>query len=112
MPDLPALDVAIGLVFLYVFLALVCSTVNESISTRSGLRARFLQPGILNLLSASSATTEAGIETAKSFYGHPLVQGLIRPGHGPDPTDPTDTAGGGGSPRIPRTCPRGRSSPR
>jgi hypothetical protein len=92
MPDLPALDVAIGLVFLYVVLALVCSTVNESISTAVGLRARFLQAGILNLLSASQQTTEAGIETAKSFYGHPLVQGLVRPGRGPDPTiDPTAT---------------------
>jgi hypothetical protein len=92
MPDLPALDVAIGLVFLYVVLALVCSTVNESISTAVGLRARFLQAGILNLLSASHETTDAGIETAKSFYGHPLVQGLIRPGRGPDPTiDPTAT---------------------
>ena len=92
MPDLPALDVAIGLLFLYMVLALVCSTLNESISTAIGLRARFLQLGVLNLLSASSATTKAGIETTKSFYGHPLVQGLVRPGRGPDPSlDPTTT---------------------
>jgi hypothetical protein len=91
MPQLPALDVAIGLVFLYMILALVCSTINESVSTAIGLRARFLQLGVLNLLSASSGTTKAGIETTKRFYGHPLVQGLIRPGHGPDPSlDPTD----------------------
>ena len=92
MPDLPALDVAIGLIFLYVLLALVCTTINESISTMIGLRARFLQLGILNLLSASGTTTEAGIETTKRFYGHPLVQGLVRPGRGPDPSlDPTDS---------------------
>jgi hypothetical protein len=92
MLDLPALDVAIGLVFLYLVLALVCSTINESISTAIGLRARFLQSGILNLLSAAPKTTEAGIQTARSFYGHPLVQGLIRPGRGPDPSlDPTGT---------------------
>lgn len=92
MQDLPALDVAIGLVFLYVVLALVSTTINESISTAIGLRARFLQLGILNLLSASSATTEAGIETTRRFYGHPLVQGLVRPGRGPDPSlDPTDS---------------------
>jgi hypothetical protein len=91
MPDLPALDVAIGLVFLYMVLALVCSTINESVSTTVGLRARFLQLGVLNLLSASAGTTKAGIETTKHFYGHPLVQGLIRPGRGPDPSlDPTD----------------------
>jgi hypothetical protein len=92
MPDFPALDVAIGLVFLYLVLALVCSTINESISTAIGLRARFLQAGILNLLSAAPKTTDAGIETARSFYSHPLVQGLIRPGRGPDPSlDPTGT---------------------
>ncbi len=90
MFDFPALDVAIGLVFLYVVLALVCSTVNEAISTAVGLRARFLQVGLLNLLSGSATTTKAGVETAKAFYGHPLVQGLIRPAHGPDPSlDPT-----------------------
>ena len=91
MTDLPALDVAIGLVFLYMVLALVCSTINETVSTTIGLRARFLQLGVLNLLSASSGTTKAGIETTKHFYSHPLVQGLIRPGRGPDPSlDPTD----------------------
>ena len=35
MPDMPALDVAIGLVFLYLVLALVCSTINETVSTAS-----------------------------------------------------------------------------
>jgi hypothetical protein len=84
------LDVAIGLVFLYIVLALVCSTINEAIATVVGLRARFLQWGLLNLLSASGTPTAAGVETAKEFYGHPLVQGLIRPGRGPDPSlDPT-----------------------
>lgn len=90
MFDFPALEVAIGLAFLYFVLALLCSTVNEAISTATGLRSRFLQLGLLNLLSASSTTTEAGIATAKRFYAHPLIQGLIRPGHGPDPAiDPT-----------------------
>jgi hypothetical protein len=92
MPDLPALDVAIGLVFLYVLLALVCSTINESIATAVGLRARLLHKGILNLLSASSATTDAGVDIATKFYSHPLVQGLIRPGRKPDPIDPRKKA--------------------
>ena len=69
----PALDVAIGLVFLYIVLALVCSTLNEAISTAVGLRARFLQVGLLNLLSGSATTTKAGVDTAKRLYGHPLV---------------------------------------
>lgn len=90
MLDSPALEVAVGLVFLYTVLALFCSTLNEAISTVTGLRSRFLQLGLLNLLSGSTSTTEAGLATARRFYGHPLVQGLIRPGHGPDPAiDPT-----------------------
>jgi len=90
MPDFPALDVAIGLVFLYVILALVCTTINETISTIIGLRARFLQLGLINLLSAAPYNTEAGFATVKQLYAHPLVQGLIRPGRGPDPSlDPT-----------------------
>jgi hypothetical protein len=90
MFDFPALDVAIGLVFVYIVLALVCSTINESISTAVGLRARYLQVGLLNLLSGSATATDAGKETVKDFYRHPLVQGLIKPGHGADPSfDPT-----------------------
>jgi hypothetical protein len=84
--DFPALDVAIGLIFLYILLALACSALNEAIATMVGLRARYLQLGILNLLSGAPQVTEAGVESAKAFYRHPLVQGLIRPGHGPDPS--------------------------
>ena len=89
---MPALDVAIGLVFIYVLLSFVCSTINESISTAVGLRARLLHKGILNLLSAAPATTDAGVDIAKKVYGHPLVQGLIRPGRKPDPIDPRKKA--------------------
>lgn len=90
MFDFPALDVAIGLIFLYVVLSLVCTSANEAIASGVGLRARFLQLGILNLLSAAPRTTEAGIATARSFYAHPLIQTMIRPSRGPDPSlDPT-----------------------
>ncbi len=84
MLDLPALGVVVGLVFLYIVLALVCSTVNEAVSTAIGLRARFLETGLLNLLSGSASTTPAGIATAEKFYGHPLVQGLIKPRRAPN----------------------------
>jgi hypothetical protein len=91
MFDFPALDVAIGLLFLYVVLALVCSTVNEAISTAFGMRARFLQLGLLNLLSAAPNPTAEGKDTLKRFYRHPLVQTLVRPKRGLDPaTDPTE----------------------
>ncbi len=85
MLDTPAFDVAIGLIFLFVTLALVCSTVNETLATALGLRARFLEAGLLNLLSGSGADTPAGVATAEAFYKHPLVQGLIRPRRAPRP---------------------------
>ena len=90
MFDFPALDVALGLIFLYLVLSLVCTSVNEAISTAVGLRSRFLQLGILNLLSAAPRWTPSGIATARAFYAHPLIQTMIRPAKGPDPSlDPT-----------------------
>jgi hypothetical protein len=90
MFDFPALDVAIGLIFLYLTLSLVCTSANEAIATAVGLRARFLQLGILNLLSAAPRTTDAGIAIARAFYANPLIQTMIRPSRGPDPSiDPT-----------------------
>ena len=90
MFGLPVLDVAIGLIFLYLVLSLVCTSANELLSSAVGLRARFLQLGILNLLSAAPRSTDAGVATAKAFYGHPLIQTMIRPSRGPDPSlDPT-----------------------
>jgi hypothetical protein len=91
MFDFPALDVAIGLLFLYLVLALVCSTVNEAISTALGMRARFLQLGLVNLLSASPNPTDEGRAALRKLFGHPLVQTLVRPKRGLDPaTDPTE----------------------
>ena len=87
----PALDVALGLAFLYLTLAFVCSSVNEAISTAFGMRARFLQLGLLNILSAAPSPTAEGKAALKKFYGHPLVQTMVRPNRGPDPApDPTE----------------------
>lgn len=77
----PALDVAIGLVFLYAVLALVCSSLNETLATLVGLRARFLQAGLVNLLGGQ---LKGGIETLKTLLDSPLLQALSRPGHGGD----------------------------
>ena len=93
--DFPAFDVAIGLIFVYVVLALVCSTLNEAIATATGLRARFLETGLLNLLSGAATTTPAGIATAERFYRHPLVQGLIRPKRAPRPAEDASAAANG-----------------
>ena len=47
---LPALDVAIGLTFVYLLLSLICTTVNEFIAGKRGTRAKFLDRGITRLL--------------------------------------------------------------
>ena len=90
MFDFPALQVAIGLVFLFIVLALAATTVNEAIATAVGLRARYLQLGLMNILSAAPYNTQAGLTSVRQFYVHPLVQTLVRPSRGPDPSlDPT-----------------------
>ena len=48
--NLPALDVAIGLAFVYFLLSTVCSAFNEGIATVLGWRAKTLEDAIRNLL--------------------------------------------------------------
>jgi hypothetical protein len=71
MPDFPALDVALGLFFVYFVLALVCSALNEVIATVAGWRSSDLERGLRNLLEDPEALEE--------FEKHPLVRGLFDP---------------------------------
>jgi hypothetical protein len=75
--DFAALDVALGLIFVYLVLALVCSALNEAIASALGWRAKFLRAGIANLLDP--ADNRNGQVLAKVLYDHPLVNALIRP---------------------------------
>src|SRR5919198_3167181 len=72
MLDLPALDVAIGLVFVYFILALICSVVNEGIASFLRWRAKDLERGIAQLL---------GTDVLR-FKEHPLIAGQIDPKRG------------------------------
>jgi hypothetical protein len=69
------LEVAVGLTFLYVLLALICSALNEWIAGILSLRSKTLREGIANLLEDPNAQ---GL--AKQFFEHPLVKGLARKG--------------------------------
>ncbi len=76
------LEVATSIVFIYLLLSLLCTTINEQVITRvSSLRARMLQAGIKNMLT-SSATNAAHVETANTMmqqvYNTPLIKGLSR----------------------------------
>jgi hypothetical protein len=80
------LDVAIGVVFLYLSLALVITTVQELISTVMRSRARSLYDAIEGMLPGTVDIAEqgkSGPETKKQkliaeFYEHPLIQNLLR----------------------------------
>jgi hypothetical protein len=65
-----AIDVAIGLAFVFALLSLICSSVSELLSQQLGWRAHTLELGIRNLLT--DQTTRA------AFYRHPLIQSLGR----------------------------------
>src|SRR5438552_2232510 len=67
-------DVAIGVVLLYLLVTLVASVILELISTTHNWRAEMLHDAIENMLGkADSALLSVG-----DIYGHPLVLALCR----------------------------------
>ena len=64
----PYLDLAIGICFIYLLMALVCSTLNETIAGIVNSRGKTLEKGILSLLHDPALKAE--------FYAHPLIQGI------------------------------------
>jgi hypothetical protein len=75
------LELAIGVVFIYLLLAIVCTAVNEWIARMFQTRGALLKQGILQLLAprdgatGGAATAEADI--VAKFYNHPLVKALM-----------------------------------
>lgn len=62
------IEVAIGVVFVYLLVSLLCSALNESLEAWLRYRARYLKHGIRQLLGDESL--------AKDFFDHPLVKPL------------------------------------
>jgi hypothetical protein len=73
------LDVAIGLVFLFLLLSLVCSAANELIEMAFKNRAKDLENGIAELIGDPTKTTAF----LKAIYEHGLVNGLYRGSYSP-----------------------------
>jgi hypothetical protein len=74
MPDisgLAALDVLVGLFFLYFLLSIVCSSVQEFIAQILNLRAKTLEDGVRNLVGDEALT--------ERFFRHPRLKSLSRP---------------------------------
>src|SRR5437867_10413895 len=93
MPDLTgsaALDVVIGLAFVYLLFSLLCSAVQEGIAGIFDLRARNLEAALKRLLEDGTAgatgtdVPPAGAGgrdlqgLAEKFYGHGLIRGLYK----------------------------------
>lgn len=79
------LDVAIGIAFVYLFLSLVCSVVNEAIASFLTLRSKNLVVGIKSLFSDSEL--RKGTSFVEAIYQHGLIRGLFQ-----DPPLTTDPA--------------------
>ncbi|MGH9141052.1 MAG: hypothetical protein ACRD2I_07915, partial [Vicinamibacterales bacterium] len=69
------LEVAIGMVFIYLLLSLLCSTAGEYIEAAFNNRARYLRQGINLLLNESGG---GGVDLAQRLYDHGLVRPLYR----------------------------------
>lgn len=67
------LDVAIGLMFIYLLFGVLCTTLNESIATLLGKRGSNLLEGIKNMLNDSQMQA-----LAKQLYQHGLISGMSR----------------------------------
>jgi len=68
-----ALDIAIGLTFLYLSLALVVTTVQELIASIWRLRAGNLYDAIAGMLQSDKARDD---ELVRGLYNHPLIRNL------------------------------------
>jgi len=79
MFDPRLIDVAIGMILLFLLVSLLVTIVQEAIASLFKLRARNLRAAIANLL---------GEARAASFYRHPLIAGLyrVKPGAPDSPT--------------------------
>lgn len=78
------LDVAIGLVFVYLLLAIMCTAANEWIATLLKTRSKLLKEALLQLLDRQ-ATSKDGPTAGfvGEFYEHPLITGMMRGGKHP-----------------------------
>lgn len=66
------LEVAVGMVFVYLLLSLICSALNEIIESWFKMRARDLEKGLLTIFSEPD---KAG-EISKLFFDHPMIKAL------------------------------------
>ena len=74
------LDVAIGLVFVYLLLAIICTSANEILSGLTKSRGKLLKEGIQQLLGnqPTSAAKNNSLALFEDFYKHSLITSMMR----------------------------------
>src|SRR5436190_6741620 len=75
MSNFPAVDVALGLIFVFFLLAIVCSGLNEAIASFARWRAQDLERGIWELLQ----DPEKGSAALERLKQHPLIAPMLNP---------------------------------
>ncbi|MCU1269945.1 MAG: hypothetical protein JWN74_1239 [Acidobacteriaceae bacterium] len=78
-------DVALGMIFTYLLLSLICSALNELIEGRLKNRATDLENGLRELLNDPDGTT-----LVKKVYEHGMINGLFKGNYDPVAADKTN----------------------
>jgi hypothetical protein len=87
------LEVAIGLVFVFFLISIMCSAVREGLEAFLKTRASYLEYGIRELLKDTK-----GEGLASSLYKHPLINGLFSGNYCPGKSESSPSLGGGNLP--------------
>ncbi len=85
MFDLTILEVAIGMVFVYLLLSLVASGISEIVAQTLGLRSANLSKWIIQMFDSKAKSDEEkkkAAEWAEKFYGLGRIKSLTAPGPG------------------------------
>lgn len=89
------LEVAVGIIFVFILVSLICSAIKEGIEAWLKTRAAYLEHGIRDLLN-----DKKGVGLAKNIYEHPLIYSLFSDSYTPgkDSKRPSKLAKGGNLP--------------
>lgn len=71
------LDVAIGLIFVYLIVSFICSSLSEAVEAFLKHRSRDLERGIREMLTDTTAAPGSA-DIVKSLYNHPLISALYK----------------------------------
>jgi hypothetical protein len=72
------LEVAIGIIFVYIWVSMICTALREVIETLTKTRAAYLERGIRGLLHDPNAQN-----IARSFFEHPMINCLYASDYNP-----------------------------